>query len=390
MKVLIMGYGSVGKVLSKLLLKEKSIKRIICCDLNIKEKKHGKIIFKKVDASQKKNLLDILKIEKPDILVNVLIPHFNTILLECCLTSKVNYIDTASYWNFDTNQNSQSPYLVEQLNYNEGFKKNKIIGLINSGASPGLTNLLAREVSEKLNEIDSIKIRLVEDTRSDKLYFPWSVEWLLDEMNWEPLVYRKGKFKLAKRFSEEEDFNFFEPFGVKRTVLVGQEEIGTIPLYIKLKNADIKLYDSQSEIAKFLFKLGLISDDEIKIDNVEINPKVFLSKLLEKDNKHIPDKWEIKNAQFGLAVIGEGKKNNKKNRLVYSVAFPKEKDIDKLNLGANFISYPTALMLKLFILGISKIKKFGVFPPEGLDRKIREEILESLKKEMIKIKFQTI
>lgn len=39
MKLLILGYGFVGKVMSKLLEKEKSVKEIICCDLKIKQEK---------------------------------------------------------------------------------------------------------------------------------------------------------------------------------------------------------------------------------------------------------------------------------------------------------------------------------------------------------------
>lgn len=334
----------------------------------------------------------MLKKTKPSLLINALAADFdfNSLIMECCLISKTNYIDTCSYWDFDKNPNAQSLYKVEQLEFHEPFKKAKIIGLINSGVSPGLTNLLAREASEQLDEVDSIKIRIIEDTRSDKLYFPWSVEWLLDEINWEPLVYRNGKFKIVKRFSEIEDFDFSEPFGKKKVCLIGQEEIATIPLYIKVKNAEIKIHDSQSEIAEFLIKLGLTSDDDLEINNIKISPRIFLSRLLEKDRRHIPEKWEIENAQFGLVVIAEGKKNGKMRKVIYSVAFPREKDIDKLNLNANFISYPTALMLKLFAMKTSKIKHFGVFPPEALDKNIRKEILENLKKEGIKVKSKII
>lgn len=380
MKVLVIGAGAVGGVLCKLLAKEKRVSQIICCDIKEKIFNNKKIIFKKLDISDKNELLKFLKEEKPTIVVNALIPTFNRTILECCLASKVNYIDTASDWEVDPNPKAQSPYKVEQLDYDEAFKTEKILGMINSGVSPGLTNLLAKEASEKLDTIDSIKIRLIEDTRSDKLYFPWCVEWLLDELNWQPLVYRNNKFKKAPKFSEPEEFDFLEPFGRKKVCLVGQEEIGTIPLYIKTKNADLKIYDNQTEVTNFLTKLGLISDNKLKIGDFEISPKKFVAKLLERDKTHLPKKWEVKNAQFGLAVIAEGKKNNKKKEVRYTVAFPKDKDIDKLKIDANFISYPTALMLSLFILIFPKIKKFGVFPPEALGKNVRGEIIKELKK----------
>ena len=45
-----------------------------------------------------------------------------------------------------------------------------------------------------------------------------------------------------------------------------------------------------------------------------------------------------------------------------------------MGLGANFISYPTALSMKLFAIAFDKIKKRGVTP------------FFSLKNEMIKMK----
>lgn len=386
MKIVILGCGFVGGVLSKLLSKEDKVSQIVCCDLkNKEERKEGKLIFKKLDVLNQEQLNEFLKSLNPNIVVNTLHPKFNKLILESCLANKVNYIDTASFWEIDSNKDSKSPYKVEQLEYDEAFKKNKLTGLINSGVSPGLTNLLAKEASCQLDEVDSIKIRLIEDTRSEKLYFPWCVEWLLDEIASVPLVFSNGDFKLAKRFSGGELFDFKEPFGQKKVSLFCQEEVGTIPLFIKAKNVDIKGYDSQSEIAEFLIKLGLVSEKKIKIDNSEISPRVFLANLLEKEENLVPKKSEIANAQFGLAVTAEGIKDSKQKKVSYFAVFPIEKEIDKLNLGANFISYPTALMLKTFIMNFSEIKRFGVFSPETLTGEIRKAVLDDLKKSGIVI-----
>jgi saccharopine dehydrogenase (NAD+, L-lysine forming) len=386
MKVLILGYGFVGSVLSKLLAKEKSISEIICGDIKIKEEaRDEKILFKKVDASDNNELLELLEKEKPDLLVNLLIPLFNTAVMNCCLLRKINYIDTASNWESDSSPNPPSPYKIEQLDFFKEFKDNKIIGLINSGVSPGLTNLLAKEASEQLDKINSIKIRIIEDTRSEKLYFPWCIEWLIDEMNYEPLVYENKQFKKVKRFSGIENFSFPEPFGKKKICFISQEEVGTIPLNIDVRNVDIKAHDNQGDVAKFLVKLGLASDKKIRVDNIEISPRRFLSKLLSDEKKLIPEKWEIKNAQFGMVVIAEGRKDKKKKKIVYFSSFPEENEIDKLELNANFISYPTALSLKTFIMMFPEIKKFGIFPPETLDKSIRTKIIDNLKNESITI-----
>ena len=58
----------------------------------------------------------------------------------------------------------------------------------------------------------------------------------------------------------------------------------------------------------------------------------------------------------------------------------KQKEINKLGLDASFISYPTALMTKLFTMMIPRINDRGVFPPETLEPEIVHDILEELKK----------
>lgn len=66
MKILNIGNGKVGSVLCKLLLKEEKIKAIVCCDLQIKNKiKNKKITYKKINAGNPKEIINLLKIEKP-------------------------------------------------------------------------------------------------------------------------------------------------------------------------------------------------------------------------------------------------------------------------------------------------------------------------------------
>jgi len=383
MKILILGYGAVGSVLCKLLSKERSIKSIVCGDIKkIKKVRNKKIQFKKIDVSNKNQLLNFFKNTNPDLVINSSLPNFNVNILECCLQEKINYIDLASYWDFDSNPRARSPYKVEQLCYNDKFKQNDLIGLINAGVSPGLTNLLARECADFLDAIDYIKIRLIEDTKSNELVFVWSKEWSLDEINWKPLVYQNGKFKIKENFSEEEEFNYPHPFGKRKVYLISQEEVGTIPLFVKTKNLDIKSYDNHIETARFLVNLGLTSERKIMIGKSKISPVEFLSKVLPSNpNIH----KELKDAVFGLVVEATGKKNNKAKTVHHSVIFPIQREINKLKLVANFISYPAALMAKLFILSIPKIKNRGVFPPECLDKKIRQSILKQLKRNHITI-----
>jgi saccharopine dehydrogenase (NAD+, L-lysine-forming) len=380
MKILILGHGSVGRVLVNLLSDEKAIKEIVVGDINVKkEEKQGKIIFKKVNVKEGKKLIKLFDSERPDVVVNASSPIFNWNILEACHKVGLNYMDMASQWDPHPDKNAKSPYKIEQFDYENQFKENNILGLIEAGVSPGLTNLLSRECAEELDEIDHIKIRLLDYSGTDELTFFWSKEALLDEIGCKPLIYENGKFIIKEPFSDEEEFDYPLPFGMKKASLICQDEIGTIPFFIKAKKIDIKDYDNQIEIHKFLYKLGLISKKKIQIGNVKLSPFDFVCKVLPDVTLDINNK-KYENAQFGLVVQASGKKNNKERMVKYSVMFPKQKDINKLNLGANFISYPTAFSAMLFIMAMPKIKSKGIIPPEALENDVREYIINELRK----------
>jgi len=379
MEVLILGHGAVGSVLSKLLHKEKGIRSITCGDIGFKEEiKFGKMHHKRVDLTDEKRLEKLFKEKNPDVVVNASHPKFNSAIMRACLKIKTNYIDTASFWDLDSNPKAKVPYKMEQMDYNKGFIKNNLIGLIEAGVAPGMDNLIVAECASKLDEIDYIKIRMIEDTGSKEIFFSWNKEWLLDELNTKPLIYENGKFKLVENFGAEEEYDFPKPIGKKRTYYFAQDEVGSIPLYIKTKKLDVKIHDNNIEVSKILVSLGLLSEEAINVDGKMIKPIRFLSKLLPDP---IPgEEKKFPKARFAMSIETIGKLNGKKKTIKSSILFPTQKEIGRLNLGANFISYPTALSAKCFVMALPKITRRGVFPPEALEKEVRESIFADLRK----------
>ncbi len=386
---MVIGHGAVGSVLCEMFSRERKVKSVVCIERTITHfRNRGKLHFKEADVSDEGQTAILLKKEKPNLVINASLPVFNKILLDACLKNRVNYMDLASYWDFDKKPKAKSPYKVEQLDFDSRFKKKKLLGLINAGVSPGITNLLAKECVDLFDDIDSIKIRLYEDTKTPDFYFPWSIEWLLDEINSKPLIYRNRKFKIMENFSEEEVYTFPRGIGKRKVSLASQEEVGTIPLFIKVKNVDIKIFDSQANIAKFLMRLGLVSKKEIRFGKCKISPVKFTSALARFKQKDFSKMKVPGNAQFIFSVEADGRKNGKRKTEGFYAIFPQQKQINKLGLHANFISYPTALSTKVFALKIPdmiKIKQYGVFPPEALEKKIRHKIINELRRH-IKIK----
>lgn len=384
MRILIIGYGAVGSVLAKLLLKEKLVDAVNCVDIRFVNKiKHKKLTFKLLSVLDEKKFTDYLNNIKPDVVINTSLPKFNLNIMECCSKAEVSYIDAASFWDWDPDPNAKVPYKMEQMDYDEKFAKKNIIGLIEAGVAPGLDNIMAAECASQLDEVDYIKIRMVEDTGSKEIFFSWNKDWLLDELNWKPLIYENGKFKLVESFGAEEEYEFPAPIGKKKTYYFAQDEAGSIPLYIKTKKLDIKIHDNNIESSKLLVDLGLTSTEKINVAGVEVKPIQVLSKLLP--NPVPGEEKRFPNSIFAMSTEAIGKKAGKKKAVKLSVVFPNQRTIGKMGLGANFISYPTALSMKLFAMEINKIKRRGVFPPEAINKEIREAILKQLPKYKVKV-----
>lgn len=126
MKVVILGYGAVGSVLANLLSNEKKVEAIVCGDIGFKkEEKTNKIRKIKIDLTNGDELIKFLAEEKPSVVVNATHPKFNTHVMKSCVQAKVNYVDTASFWDVDPDPKAKIPYKMEQLDYDKGFKKIK-------------------------------------------------------------------------------------------------------------------------------------------------------------------------------------------------------------------------------------------------------------------------
>lgn len=386
MKVFILGAGATGSIIAKLLAENSAVEQVLVGDINAKKARkflllHPKITFKTLDASKKEDVAAALK--DFNLLINAALPDFNKVLMEAAWEAGVNYQDLATYW--DDNK-------VEQLTFYDKFKEKGLVGLINASASPGVTNLMAAELAEKLKRIDYVKIRLLENVSSDTPFTAWSKETAFDEFTWKPVVWEYDHLEKRNNFGGEEIFNFPEPFMNERCYLISQEEVGTIPLYIKTKYVDIKAGGSEIAFARMLYKLGLLRNRPIKVGEIFVSPYEFMIKvwpdvLSLKAMKQLVESGSLHNAYFWAAVEEAGISERKKKVLKTFIMFPPQTEVNKFYPGANYISYAAGLTAAIFALHIPKIRQHGVFPPEALDPEVRASLISEFKKNNIKIEF---
>ena len=128
------------------------------CDA-LKEKLEGttktKITTRQVDADKVEELIALIEEQKPDVVLNLALPYQDLTIMDACLATKTNYVDTANYEPEDTAKFEYS----WQWAYRERFEQAGITALLGSGFDPGVTGVFsAYALKHQFDEIHYIDI----------------------------------------------------------------------------------------------------------------------------------------------------------------------------------------------------------------------------------------
>ncbi|HBT82682.1 MAG TPA: saccharopine dehydrogenase, partial [Desulfuromonas sp.] len=162
-KVLIIGAGGVGQVVTHKCAQRRDIFSEITlasrtkskCDAIAAQLK-GSIKTAQVDADNVPELVALIKQVQPQLVINVALPYQDLHIMDACLATGVDYLDTANYEPLDTAKFEYS----WQWAYQEKFTKAGIMALLGSGFDPGVTNvytaLAAQQYLDVIEELDII------------------------------------------------------------------------------------------------------------------------------------------------------------------------------------------------------------------------------------------
>jgi saccharopine dehydrogenase (NAD+, L-lysine-forming) len=379
MRIFVLGAGATGSLLAQLL--ERQGHTVWCGDRDPERARHflGKRSTIAVTDVNARNLRGIVRAAKGcQLIVNASASVFNEIVLRAALRLRVHYVDLSSHL-------TRHPFKAEQFRYAKRFEMKNRMAVINTGAAPGLTNLLVKRAADLLDEVESVHIRLYESTESDDPISQWSPEGSFDEAISNPRIYRNGKFHLGKRFSEIEKFRFSNPIGSARVVLAAQDEVVTLPYFIAMRNLDVKIGGNEIDRLRRWHKQGKLSKSRgmAKQRFPQTSSPRMIAKLIRQG--------VLQNARFAAAVLVTGVKRGKKEdqRLLVrsDCTFPTLYQIRQQGLFTTPVAYATAHIAALFIKFFPKDTS-GVFAPEMLPVETRRAILAGIRSK-IKITHKT-
>jgi saccharopine dehydrogenase (NAD+, L-lysine forming) len=380
MRIFVLGAGATGSLLAQLL--ERQGHTVWCGDRDLQRAHHflGKSTSIAITDVNARNLRGIVRAARGcQLIVNASASVFNQIVMRAALRLRVHYLDLSSHL-------TQNPFKAEQLAFAKRFEEKNRLAMINTGAAPGLTNLLVKRAAEMLHEIESVQIRLYESSESDDPISQWSPEVTFDEAISHPRVYRAGKFLMERRFAELEKFRFPDPIGTANVVLAAQDEVATLPHFIPMQNMDVKIGGNEFDRLRRWYKQGKLSKSR------GIVRQRFPQTLSPRKIARLIRSGELQNARFAAVVLAHGVKHGRKDDqhllIRTECLFPTLYQIRQQGLYTTPVAYATAHVAALFIKFFPR-DLAGVYPPEALPVEMRRAIISGIRAHKVRISHKT-
>ncbi len=359
-KVIVLGgCGAVGSNAVQTLVKTDTFSEVVIGDYNIEKaeqmsKELGpKASAKKFDAMDPQSCKDV--ITDCDLVLNCVGPFYSTVktILTAAIESGINYVDVCD----------DPDVTLEILGLDQAAKNADITALIGMGASPGITNLLAKMASDDfLDETDTVDIF---HTHGGE---PFEGEGVIGHrfhcMSIDIPMYLDGQLQYVKYF-EESGIALRQTFDFP---LIGKDipiypyphpEQLTLPRYIKVRNVTnkgsvlpIDYYKLTSEVCR----LGLASKEPLEVKGQKVVPYDFAMSFIINERERILKESEFGDQCGAMSIVVSGLKNGEPLEFrihTYSSS-------QALGEGTGIPAATGAIMMQE-----GKVLGKGVLPPEG-------------------------
>jgi saccharopine dehydrogenase (NAD+, L-lysine forming) len=371
-KALIIGAGGVAGVVIHKCCQNSEVFEEICiasrtvskCDAYKKQVEEKgtktKVSTAQVDADKTEEVIALIEKFKPDIVINVALPYQDLTIMDACLATKVDYLDTANYEPLDT---AKFEYKW-QWAYKERFEKAGITAVLGCGFDPGVTGVFsAYALKHYFDEIHTIDIL---DANAGDHGYPFATnfnpEINIREVTANGSYFENGQFHETEPMEIKRVYNFPE-IGEKDMYLLHHEEMESLAINMPgIKRIRFFMTFSERYLThlRVLQNVGMTSIEPIDFEGHKIVPLQFLKAVL-------PDPASLGPRTKGKTNIGciyTGVKDGKEvSYYVYNVCDHEE---CYREVGSQAISYTTGVpaMIGAMMVLTGEWKKPGVFNVE--------------------------
>lgn len=374
-KVLIIGAGGVGgvvahkcaqvpEVFEHITLASRTVSKCDKIAAQVKEKTGRTIDTAQVDADNVPELAALIRKVQPQLVINVALPYQDLHIMDACLETGVNYLDTANYEPLDE---AKFEYKW-QWAYQERFKEAGLMALLGSGFDPGVTNVFtawaAKTQFDEIHYLDIIDANAGDHGQAFATNF--NPEINIREVTAKGRYWETGEWKETDPLSVKRSFEFPEGIGPLNMYLMYHEELESLTQNLPhLKRARFWMTFSENYLKhlEVLQNIGMTRIDPVPFQGQEIVPIQFLKALL-------PDPASLGPLTQGRTCIGcliRGIKDGKpKTYYVYNIC---DHASCYEEVCSQAISYTTGVpaMIGAKMMLEGKWRGTGVFNMEQLD-----------------------
>jgi saccharopine dehydrogenase (NAD+, L-lysine-forming) len=323
-KVLIIGAGGVGQVVTH----KCAHRRDIFTDITLASRTKSKcdaiaaqiptsIRTARVDADNVPELVALIRELEPKLVINVALPYQDLTIMDACLETGVDYLDTANYEPLDMARFEYS----WQWAYQERFKAAGLMALLGSGFDPGVTNvytaLAAKKYLDVVEEIDIIDANA--GSHGQPFATNFNPEINIREVTAICRHWENGRFVESPPLSTKRVFDFPEGIGPMNIYRLYHEEMESLVRHIPtIKKAQfwMTFSDNYLKHLEVLQNVGMTRIDAVEFNGQQIVPIQFLKALLPDPGSLGP----LTKGKTCIGVIARGYKDGQRRQVyIYNI-----------------------------------------------------------------------
>ncbi len=380
MRVLVVGAGGVGAAFAAIAQRREVFEHVVLADVDLARAgaaaerlgEPDRFGAERVNASEIRELVELIARVKPDAVLNACDPRFNEPIFDACFEARATYLDMAMTL---SRPHPERPHELPgemlgdyQLARHEEWQKAGVLALVGIGVEPGLSDILARHAADELfSSIAEVGVRDGADLVVEGYEFAptFSIWTTIEECLNPPLVWERERgFYTTAPFSEPEMFEFPEGIGPVECVNVEHEEVVLIPRWVPCERVTFKYGLGQEfmGVLQTLHKLGLDATEPVSVRGVEVSPRDVVAATLP-DPATLGERMTGRTCA-GTWVRGTGVDGNPRSTYLYHVA---DNEQTMREYGSQAVVWQTAInpVVALELLARGDWKGTGVLGPEA-------------------------
>lgn len=240
----------------------------------------GSIKTAKVDADNVDELVALFNEYKPDICMNLALPYQDLTIMEACLKSGVNYLDTANY---EPKDEAHFEYSW-QWAYMDRFKEAGLTAILGCGFDPGVTSIYtayaAKHHFDEINYLDIVDCNAGDHHKAFATNF--NPEINIREITQKGLYWENGKWVETAPLEIHKPLNY-PNIGPKESYLLHHEEIESlVKNYPTIKRARFWMTFGQQYLTHLdvIQNIGMSRIDEIEYEATSMDGKPVKVKIV--------------------------------------------------------------------------------------------------------------